>query len=286
MTTHWRKMWKIRTCDYFLLAALFYFVVHLEGSDLCSLRVGCPSMMLNYSVGDSLTLNCTVLYCAADRPIVHWCKLHSNSCQPLTEGYKTTLRNSSNATEYEMLLAYTISSLNLTDSGTYRCEATVRDTRGMGNGITVTVFATATTSTMKMSNINTPLWILYSIIVMGIVGTVLFLVLITYFCIRNFNETKEPTANCRRNECLAMSENNGKPTIYENANECCEGTGSATANSLTVNNCNSPGNHRNDAAPHNTIIYASLNTSRLCRKPSITVPNEEDTEYAAINIKN
>ncbi|XP_041055476.1 B- and T-lymphocyte attenuator isoform X2 [Carcharodon carcharias] len=260
--------------------------------------------MLTYSVGDSLTLNCTIWHCTG-RPEIHWCKIISDKCLPLSEA--NTKRTTPNDTNNKTVVVYTISSVNLTDSGIYQCHATEMTVSSKGNSITVNVFEskghisennsteTPTNSTMKTSDpLSTPIWIFYSIIVIGILGTVLFLVLITYFCIRNFNEpqeTREPTDNCRRNEGHAMTEINDKSTIYENTNECSEDTGSAIPNSLTVNNCNSPGNHGNETcfsktAPNNTIIYASLNTSMLCRKSSITIPNEEDTEYAAIFIKN
>ncbi|XP_078401027.1 B- and T-lymphocyte attenuator [Cetorhinus maximus] len=304
MTTRRRTMWYIRIRKYFFLAAFLYFPIRFEGSYSCPLRVGYPRATLNHSVGDSLMLNCTIQYCT-DRPEIHWCKLISDNCQPLGEATTkwTTLIDTNNKT----FVVYTISSVTLNDSGSYQCHATNKAISAKGNSIIVNVFEskghvsennsieTPTNSTMKTSEpLNTPIWIFYSIIVIGILGTVLFLVLITYFCIRNINEpqeTREPTDNYRRNECNAMTEINGKSTIYENMNECSEDIGSAIPNSLTVNNCNSPGNHGNDTycsktAPNNTIIYASLNTSMLCRKSSTTIPNEEDTEYAAINIKN
>ncbi|XP_067841616.1 uncharacterized protein zgc:174945 isoform X2 [Heptranchias perlo] len=295
MTTYWRAMWFIRTRNYFLLAALLFFAAQLQGngSDSCPLTVRYRRATLNYSAGDSLTLNCTIQYCGTEKPTVHWCKLLSNSCCPLT-GENMTHLTSLNGTEQTMLVVYTVSSVNLTDSGTYQCQAQQGVTGAMGNSITVNVFVTATGSTMKESNlITTPVWVFYSIIVVGIVGAALFLVMITYFCIRNFNEPLEPLErndNSRRNECNAMTEINGKSTIYENANTCSDGIGSAIPNPFPANSSNSPGSDNDDAcpsdtSPHDSIIYASLNQSILRRKPSVILPNEEDTEYAAINIK-
>ncbi|XP_048388275.2 B- and T-lymphocyte attenuator-like isoform X2 [Stegostoma tigrinum] len=269
------------------------------------MNVGYPRAKLNHSIGDSLTLNCTVMYCK-QVPETNWCKVQSNSCQPVI-GKKIQEPHLASNTEGKVFVLYTISSMNLTDSGTYRCYAKDKDLTVQGNSVTVSVFepkkqndrnnfnVTATNSTMTKQNpLGTPLWIFYSIIVMGTLGTVLFIIMITYFCLRNLTEsqeTKELTDKCERSECNAMTEANGKCTIYENGNECSEGIGSAVPNSLIVDNSNSPENHRNDAGCSNTasnytIIYASLNTSMLCRKSSITSPNEEDTEYAAINIKN
>ncbi|XP_072434173.1 B- and T-lymphocyte attenuator-like isoform X1 [Chiloscyllium punctatum] len=305
MITQWRMTRCTRTQTFFVLAAFLYVAVYPEENPLCSVRVGYPRAKLNCSTGDRLTLNCTVVYCKDIELTAHWCKIHSNSCQPINKITKYQLTDT-NATEQQMLVVYTISSINLTDNGTYRCQAYQNSITAKGHSISVNVFepkkqndtinvtVTATNSTMKGHNpLGTPIWIFYSIIVMGVLGTVLFLVLITYFCIKNFHdsqETKEPTDKCERSECHAMTEANGKSTIYENTNECSEGIGSAFPNSLTVDNCNSPENHRNDAGYSNTdsnctIIYASLNTSMLCRKSSITASNEEDTEYAAINIK-
>ncbi|XP_078078855.1 B- and T-lymphocyte attenuator isoform X2 [Mustelus asterias] len=281
----------IETCNYFLLAACVYFTVHLEGSYSCPLRVGYPRAVLNYSIGDSLTLNCTILYCGPKLPEITWCKLHSNSCEPVEEAKEHKFTPTNNSTEQRILLVFTISSINLTDRGTYRCQAKEGSVSAMGHTIVVNVFETTTNSTMKpVGALGTPPWIFYSIIVMGILGTVLFLVLITYFCIRNMNEfreTRQRSDSCGKHECHTMTQTNGKPTIYENTNECSEGVGCENPNSLTVNNCNNPANHRIDScsSDNNTIIYASLNTSMLCRKPSITIPDEEDTEYAAINIR-
>uniref|UniRef100_UPI00398EF965 B- and T-lymphocyte attenuator-like n=1 Tax=Pristiophorus japonicus TaxID=55135 RepID=UPI00398EF965 len=306
MSTYWRTMWFMRTADCFLLTILLLFAVQLQGngSKGCSLVARNPRAVLNYTVGDSLKLNCTVEYCQAEQPKVSWCKFHSNSCQELNGAFKTINTTSSNSTEYRMFVLYAFSSINVNDSGTYRCQAIEKNVNTMGNSILVNVFeskrhldgnrytVTAETITMKPPNpMNTPLWIFYSIIVVGIVGAVVFLVMITYFCIRNFHEpleSIESSETCRRTECHAMTETNEKPIIYENANECSEGLGSTIPNSLTVNNCNSPGNHKNDAGFSDTatIIYASLNESMLRSKPSIALPDEEDTEYAAINIKN
>ncbi|XP_038674820.1 uncharacterized protein LOC119977707 isoform X2 [Scyliorhinus canicula] len=288
MTTRRRTMWRIKTHNYFFLTSFLYFSAHLKGSYPCPLRVGYPRVTLNNTVGDSLTLNCTVLYCAAEQPEVYWCKYHANSCQQLNATNRS-IKNIHNMTERGILVVYTISSVNLTDSGSYQCHAKEGDVQANGNSIIVNVFETSANSTMKTQNpLGTPIWIFYSIIVVGILGTVLFLVLITYFCIRNFNEpgeTREPVDSCGRHECHAMTVNNGKPTIYENMNGRPEG--STTPNSLTVNDCNNPANHGTDAfddGSNNPIIYASLNTSMLCRKASVTAP-DEDTEYAAINIK-
>ncbi|XP_060682474.1 B- and T-lymphocyte attenuator isoform X2 [Hemiscyllium ocellatum] len=294
MTTQWRMTRCTRTQMFLVLAAFLYVAVYPEENHSCPVRVGYPRAMFNCSTGDRLTLNCTVVYCKGIELTVHWCKIHSNSCQSVNKITQHQLTDT-NATEQQMLVVYTISSINLTDNGTYRCEAQQNAITAKGHSINLNVFVTATNSTMKGHNpLGTPIWIFYSIIVMGILGTVLFLVLFTYFCIKNFHEsqeTKEPTDKCERSECHAMTEANGKSTIYENTNECSEGIGPAFPNSLTVDNCNSPENHRNDAGCSNTdsdctIIYASLNTSMLCRKSSITASNEEDTEYAAINIKN
>ncbi|XP_072332148.1 uncharacterized protein [Scyliorhinus torazame] len=289
MTTRRRTMWCVKTHNYFFLTSFLYFSAHLKGSYPCGLQVGYPRATFNYTVGDSLELVCCVL-CATEKTEVHWCKYHSNSCQKVKETTRSST-NIHNETKQKMLVVYTISSVNLTDSGSYQCRAKQGGVQANGNSIVVNVFETSANSTMKTQNpLSTPIWIFYSIIVMGILGTVLFLVLITYFCIRNFNEpggTGEPVDSCGRHECHAMTVTNGKPTIYENMNGRPEG--STTPNSLTVNDCNNPANHRTDAcssddAPNNTIIYASLNTSMLCRKGSVTAP-DEDTEYAAINIR-
>ncbi|XP_078422421.1 uncharacterized protein LOC144695406 [Cetorhinus maximus] len=52
----------------------------------CSLFVQYSRAVLNYSVGDSLTLNCTVQFCAngVQLPEAHWCKMHGKTCQPVT----------------------------------------------------------------------------------------------------------------------------------------------------------------------------------------------------------
>ncbi|XP_048454265.1 B- and T-lymphocyte attenuator [Rhincodon typus] len=215
MTTQRRMMWFTRTQKHLVLAAFLYIAVYSKESDLCMMNVGYPRAKLNHSIGDSLTLNCTVMYCN-QVPETNWCKVQSNSCHPVI-GQKIQPSHLANNTEGKVFVLYTISSMNLTDSGTYRCYAKYGDVTVQGNSITVNVFepkkqndrnnvnVTATNSTMMKQNpLGTPLWIFYTIIVMGILGTVLFVVLITYFCIRNFTEsqeTKEPTDKCERNEC-------------------------------------------------------------------------------------
>lgn len=87
-----------------------------------------------------------------------------------------------------------------------------------------------------------------------------------------------------------MTEMNGKSTIYENMNKFSEGVSSSSPNPLTVNERKSPQNRTentkfSDTPQQDTIIYASLKESMLSRKPSMKFVDNEDTEYAAINIK-
>ncbi|XP_051882338.1 uncharacterized protein LOC127576045 [Pristis pectinata] len=296
-------MWLVKTLKHFLLVSLLPFTVHLQGkkTDDCNVEVKYPKATFSYFIGDTMVLNCTVEFCQSEPPDTYWCK-HANSCEPLQD----TNRTNNKHLDKIMFLVYTISHVNLTDSGKYQCVAKQNGKILKGHIITVNVAGvkatsyetntgvTPTNSTMLIVNpASTPLWIVYSIIAVGVVGAISFLIMVTYFCIRNFHEpleAVEPGIGGQRSQCHNMTEINGKPTIYENMNEFSEGISSSSSNFLTVNKCNSPGSQKknvksSDTNQHDTIIYASLNESTLNRKPSLKFVNNEDTEYAAINIK-
>ncbi|XP_067867081.1 uncharacterized protein [Heterodontus francisci] len=123
---------------------LFFLLILIQLQEntvaTCSLRVGYPRAVLNYSVGDSLTLNCTILFCG-DVPKIYWCKLQTNNCQPLIGSIHHQLKTySPNDTEKVLHTVYTIPTVTLADSGIFRCQATQGDSHGMGHTIIVNVF--------------------------------------------------------------------------------------------------------------------------------------------------
>ncbi|XP_072373413.1 netrin receptor DCC-like [Scyliorhinus torazame] len=105
---------------------------------VCPLRVEYPRAMLNCSVGDRLTLNCAVLFCGPVVPDVHWCKFHSNGCQNVSNHHQLG-PNSSISTGQLLIMVYTIPAVNLTDSGTYQCQARKGYVRANGHSIVVNV---------------------------------------------------------------------------------------------------------------------------------------------------
>ncbi|XP_038674595.1 uncharacterized protein LOC119977572 [Scyliorhinus canicula] len=119
---------------------LLLVLVQLQESTVsaCPLRVGYPRVTLNYSVGDRLTLNCTVLFCGPEVPEVHWCKFHSNSCQSVSNHHQLG-PNSSISIGQRLLMVYTIPAVNLTDSGAYQCHAGEGNVKAKGNSIVVNV---------------------------------------------------------------------------------------------------------------------------------------------------
>ncbi|XP_078259140.1 uncharacterized protein LOC144595488 [Rhinoraja longicauda] len=300
MMVYRRTMWFVKTLKHFLLISLLPFIVRLQEnkSDNCHLSVIYTKATLNYSIGDTLVLNCTVKPCKLT-PTINWYKTTSNSSERMS--VKSLVNPSS-----VIFVTYTVPSVNLTDSGEYQCVADQDGRITNGHIITVNVHGvkigsyetstavTPTNATMSVPDpANTPLWIFYGVILVGIVGAVVFLVTITYFCIRNFHEpleTVEPGNSCQGSQCHGMTEMNGKSAIYEDMNVFSEGVSSSSPNPLTVNERKSPQNQTKKTKFSNTpqqdsIIYASLKESMLSRKSSMTFADNEDIEYAAINIK-
>ncbi|XP_072884960.1 B- and T-lymphocyte attenuator-like isoform X2 [Hemitrygon akajei] len=303
MMVYWRKMCSVKTLKQFLLIALLPFTMQLQAneSDGCNFSVMYLKATLDYSIGDTMTLNCTVQFC--EKPLfAGWCKQRGNSCEPLLKEDKTFKDH-----PFKTFIVYTVPSVNLTDSGKYQCQAKQNNEMSKGHiitvhvhGVKVTTHEPSTTgefiptnSTMMIQGpVNSISWVSYIIIAVGTVSAVGIIVLITYFCIRNFHEpleTAEPSANSQRTQYHNMTEINEKPTIYENMNEFSEGISSSSRNSLTVNE-SFPRQSQKREKPsctdqQDTIIYASLSESVLSRKSSLKLTNNEDTEYAAINIK-
>ncbi|XP_055492616.1 uncharacterized protein si:ch211-214p13.8 [Leucoraja erinacea] len=299
MMVYRRTMWFAKTLKHFLLVSLLPFTVHLQGNKTCLPSVVYPKATYNYSIGDTLVLNCSVQLCKLIPNSITWYKMSANNSE------KIDVKNVINSSSV-IFVAYTVSSVNLTDSGKYQCIAAQGLRIAQGHIITVNVHGvkpdsyetsttvTPTNATMTVPNPDsTPLWIFYGVILVGIVGAVVFLVMMTYFCIRNFQEpleTVEPRNSCQGSQCHGMTEMNGKSTIYENMNKFSEGVSSSSPNPLTVNERKSPQNRTentkfSDTPQQDTIIYASLKESMLSRKPSMKFVDNEDTEYAAINIK-
>ncbi|XP_059826530.1 uncharacterized protein si:ch211-214p13.8 isoform X2 [Hypanus sabinus] len=283
MMIYWRKMCSVKTLKQFLFIALLPFAMQLQAneSDGCDFSVMYRKATFNYSIGDAMTLNCTVQFCEKKPLFADWCKRRGNSCEPLS--------NENETYNNKMFIVYTVPSINLTDSGKYQCQAKRNNEMVKGHIITVNVHGVKVTTHEPST---TGEWVSYIIIAVGTVSAVVIIVLITYFCIRNFHEpleTAEPSANSQRTQYHNMTEINEKPTIYENMNEFSEGVSSSSHNPLTVNE-SFPRQSQKREKPsctdqQDTIIYASLSESVLSRKSSLKFTNNEDTEYAAINIK-
>ncbi|XP_038674584.1 B- and T-lymphocyte attenuator-like isoform X2 [Scyliorhinus canicula] len=108
-----------------------------NGNHACPLKVMYPRSKLTRTVGESLTLNCTVKFCAdqAEEPVVHWCVLQGHSCQPIPANNTS----SNNDDESSLLVRYTIANVNYSDSGTFRCEASHGNIKSMGHSIILNV---------------------------------------------------------------------------------------------------------------------------------------------------
>ncbi|XP_060703541.1 uncharacterized protein LOC132830083 [Hemiscyllium ocellatum] len=107
----------------------------------CSVKVGYPRAKFNCSVGDSLTLNCTVLFCPQDRLVTYWCKVLMNTCQRLNSSKNQQLdSHSSENTERLLLVVFTVPSVTLADSGIYSCHAQQNGVESQGHSIIVNVF--------------------------------------------------------------------------------------------------------------------------------------------------
>ncbi|XP_062903572.1 uncharacterized protein si:ch211-214p13.8 [Mobula hypostoma] len=304
MMVYWRRMCSEKTLKQLLLTALLPFVLQTQVNkgDGCGIEVMYLKATFNYSIGDTMTLNCTVKFCDSKTPTAGWCKQLVNGCEPLPNENERSKNH-----PFEMLMVYTIPSVNLTDSGRYQCQAEQNNATAKGHIITVNVHGVKATThgpsttgeliptnstMMTQGPVNSISWVSYAIIAVGTVSAVGFIVLITYFCIRNFHEpldSAEPSASSQRTQYHNMTEINEKPTIYENMNEFSEGISSSSRNPLTVNESISPQSQKREkpscTEQQDTIIYASLRESVLNRKSSLKITNNEDTEYAAINIK-
>ncbi|XP_069746565.1 B- and T-lymphocyte attenuator-like isoform X2 [Narcine bancroftii] len=210
-------MWLVKTFNYFFIL-LLHFHMHVQGnvSDGCILQVMYARATFNYSIGDTLELNCTVKFCKLNLNI-YWCKIEANNCEPLITNSKE------NAISGTTFLVYKVFSVEHNDTGKYQCVANESSYFSRGHLITVYVHGVKadshetsiseipTNSTMHALDLaNTPLWIFYIVIAIGTVSAIVFLIMITLFCIRNFHdplEKEEPSTS------YAMHQYHGVPRV-------------------------------------------------------------------------
>ncbi|XP_067867080.1 B- and T-lymphocyte attenuator-like [Heterodontus francisci] len=130
-------MWLSRIQQAPFQCLLLISLIQGNGNRACELSVIYPQALLIRNVGDSLTLNCTVKFCAdqAQEPVVHWCILETTSCQPVPANRTRT----NNGKEGSIFVSHTIAFLNFSDSGTFRCEASHGKLKSLGHSIVVNV---------------------------------------------------------------------------------------------------------------------------------------------------
>ncbi|XP_048468823.1 uncharacterized protein LOC109929356 [Rhincodon typus] len=108
----------------------------------CSLLVLYQRAVFNYSVSDSLTLNCTIQFCAngTQLPKAHWCKMFGNVCQPVTgRTHHPNMSYSLLVGDKKMSVIHTVAHVELSTSGFYQCQATEGAVTTMGQFVQVNV---------------------------------------------------------------------------------------------------------------------------------------------------
>ncbi|XP_042190673.1 B- and T-lymphocyte attenuator-like isoform X2 [Callorhinchus milii] len=201
-------MWLTKTCKYIFNAFLLLCVVSLQGHETldCTLDVAYLKQTINLNVGQHLMLNCTVDFCSTNGQLstVYWCKFSGIKCNQLNTHIHNGGAKFQNKTR--MLVIYEVSSVNLNDSGTFQCQAHQGVELSIGHSITVhvrenpteaphaiNITAAVTNNTMSttQASMQTPSWILYCLIGLGVVAAIIFIVMITYFCLRNIEDPLE-----------------------------------------------------------------------------------------------
>ncbi|XP_043573503.1 uncharacterized protein LOC122563612 isoform X2 [Chiloscyllium plagiosum] len=120
-----------------LQCLLIISLIQGNGNCACPVRVIYPRSTLHLTVGDSLTLNCTVKFCTGEeqKPVVNWCIIEAHHCHPVsTNGLSFNHDQQGN-----LLVSYKIAALNYSDSGTFRCEASQGNVMARGHSIVVNV---------------------------------------------------------------------------------------------------------------------------------------------------
>lgn len=112
----------------FLIISFFSFA----GNKTCLPSVVYPKATYNYSIGDTLVLNCSVQLCKLIPNSITWYKMSANNSE------KIDVKNVINSSSV-IFVAYTVSSVNLTDSGKYQCIAAQGSQIAQGHIITVNV---------------------------------------------------------------------------------------------------------------------------------------------------
>ncbi|OCT91333.1 B- and T-lymphocyte attenuator [Xenopus laevis] len=97
-------------------------------------------------IDQSLAVECPVNLCSIDLPLVTWCKINGNSCQPITAGPRVNLTWASKR-ENHAVHSLTFVSAELHDTGFYRCSAT--NEKNQIVGFTITVNISETDETLK-----------------------------------------------------------------------------------------------------------------------------------------
>eukprot|EP00062_Callorhinchus_milii_P010095 gi/632954592/ref/XP_007893043.1/ PREDICTED: uncharacterized protein LOC103179522 isoform X1 [Callorhinchus milii] len=122
-------------CGAFLLLTVL-LQTQASASLGCLLTVRSAEQLLNVSVGDQLQLKCTVQFCGKKQlPETYWCKFSTNSCQPLNE----TTRLYPGNPRRTVFVTYRVSSVQLSDGGTFVCQAKHGSETAVGYSIRVNV---------------------------------------------------------------------------------------------------------------------------------------------------
>ncbi|XP_067863149.1 uncharacterized protein [Heptranchias perlo] len=145
-------MWLDRSQQAHFHCLLLIWLIQGNGNRACPLAAMYPRAMLTRTVGDSLTLNCTIKYCSDQAQDVeaHWCIMEASSCQPVTGN----LIHSGNGKEKQIFVTHTIAFLNFSDSGTFRCHASQGALTTMGHSIVVNVTVASVTPVTPVGRAN------------------------------------------------------------------------------------------------------------------------------------
>ncbi|XP_060703152.1 uncharacterized protein LOC132829805 [Hemiscyllium ocellatum] len=151
-----------------LQCLLIISLIQGNGNRACPVRVIYPRSTLHLTVGDSLTLNCTVEFCTREeqKPVVYWCIIEARSCHPVsTNGLSFNHDQQGN-----LLVSYKIAALNYNDSGTFRCEASQGNVMARGHSIVVNVTEASDSPLIPVEHTETTnKWYFMSILPLSVV---------------------------------------------------------------------------------------------------------------------
>uniref|UniRef100_A0A803JBB4 Ig-like domain-containing protein n=1 Tax=Xenopus tropicalis TaxID=8364 RepID=A0A803JBB4_XENTR len=135
-----------------IVSAAMLLVSYVSGNECqCQIHVK-KNTTYRQVIEESLVMKCPVSFCTRLLPQVTWCRFYKDQCEPITAGPRVTL-GWANKTENSAVYSLTIVSVQLNDTGYYRCSA--RNGQIVGRTVVVHISETDDTSKTNITTVST-----------------------------------------------------------------------------------------------------------------------------------